>query len=187
MGIDKPNVRFVVHHDVSESLDAYYQEVGRAGRDGEPARAILFFSERDLNLHRFFAGGGKLRESEVRRVIGVLAAATAPLEVKAIATHAELTVAKVSRSLTRLEDQGLVEREASGEASLIGRVRDFSRHVSSAVSAQAAFGEANRQRIEEIRAYARSRDCRRAVLLSHFGEELGAPCSGCDNCDLRAS
>lgn len=58
MGIDKPNVRFVFHHDISESVDAYYQEIGRAGRDGEPARAILFYRPEDLGLRRFFAGSG---------------------------------------------------------------------------------------------------------------------------------
>ncbi|HEX2274313.1 MAG TPA: ATP-dependent DNA helicase RecQ [Acidimicrobiales bacterium] len=57
MGIDKPDVRFVHHLDVAESLDAYYQEIGRAGRDGEPARAVLFYRPEDLGVRRFFASG----------------------------------------------------------------------------------------------------------------------------------
>jgi ATP-dependent DNA helicase RecQ len=55
MGVDKPDVRFVFHHDVPGSVDAYYQEIGRAGRDGLPATAILFYRPEDLSLHRFFA------------------------------------------------------------------------------------------------------------------------------------
>lgn len=98
----------------SESLDAYYQEVGRAGRDGLPARAVLFFSERDLNLKRFFAGGHKLGSAELDRVLGALRTASETQTPASLMEQTGLTKAKVNRALTRLEDQGVIERDASG-------------------------------------------------------------------------
>ena len=58
MGVDKPNVRFVFHHDPSDSVDSYYQEIGRGGRDDDPAEATLFYRTENLGARRFFAGGG---------------------------------------------------------------------------------------------------------------------------------
>ncbi|HKY65081.1 MAG TPA: RecQ family ATP-dependent DNA helicase, partial [Acidimicrobiales bacterium] len=73
MGIDKPDVRFVLHADVPETVDAWYQQIGRAGRDGADARAVLFYRPEDLARNRFRAGGTAAAD----RAVAVLAALTA--------------------------------------------------------------------------------------------------------------
>jgi ATP-dependent DNA helicase RecQ len=68
MGIDKPDVRFVLHADVPESLDEYFQEVGRAGRDGQPARAVVFHRPEDIGRQRFFTSNGGHDEAHAQLV-----------------------------------------------------------------------------------------------------------------------
>ena len=73
MGIDKADVRWVFHSEISESLDSYYQEIGRAGRDGEPAQAVLFYRSEDLGLRRFFSAGGHVEVDEIAQVLDAVA------------------------------------------------------------------------------------------------------------------
>jgi ATP-dependent DNA helicase RecQ len=183
MGIDKPDVRFVIHFDVSDSMDSYYQELGRAGRDGGPARAILFYSDRDLNLRRFFAGSGKLDEAEIENLVTHLRKHQAPLASKELAEAIGISVSKVSRAVSRLEDQGVVGRDRKGKVRLLHRRADLGYTVSAAAEAQQAHRESNQARVEAISAYARLRSCRRHYLLAYFGDQLEGACSGCDNCD----
>src|SRR3954466_4644860 len=119
MGVDKPNVRFVFHHDVSESVDAYYQEMGRAGRDGEPARACLFWRPEDLGLRRFFTGG-QIEKDAIERVARLLVAANRPVDPADMLDGGKLSETKLVTAIHRLEDAGFVEEGGDGRVRATG-------------------------------------------------------------------
>lgn len=180
MGVDKPNVRFVLHHDVSESLDAYYQEIGRAGRDGQPARALLLFREEDVGIRRALSAGGKLRADEVEKIAAQLDRTDA-VDAESLGEELDLPAGRVRRALNRLEQVGAVEILATGEARPAPQM-DPAGAAERAVHEAEAHREYQRGRLDLMRDYALTRDCRRRYLLRYFGEAPGIPCGHCDNC-----
>ncbi|MCU1257376.1 MAG: ATP-dependent helicase, RecQ family [Bryobacterales bacterium] len=182
MGIDKPDIRFIFHYDIPHSVDSYYQEIGRAGRDGEPAEAVLFFRSEDLNIHKFFAGGGKLDVKKVERVAEALEAKDAPVSVKDLAAETDLSRAKVTKAVQRLEDAGAVRQSPEGIVAVAENAEELREAAQIAVGESEQRHQAELFRIERMRAYAELRECRRAYLLHYFGEEAPESCGNCDNC-----
>lgn len=182
MGVDKPNVRFVFHSDISDSIDSYYQEIGRAGRDGESAKALLFYNPEDLKLRRFFAGSGQIDVAQVEQVAQTIQEAEEPLAVKEVKQATQLSESKVSQAISRLEEVGVVEILPSGKVIAEDQPEDLASALEEAVTAQEQYQKMTRSRLEMMLNYAEVRDCRREFLLNYFGEQYEKPCDNCDNC-----
>ena len=179
MGIDKPDVRWVLHTDVPSSLDAYYQEFGRAGRDGGAAHARLLYRHADLAQARHLTVR-PISEKAVAAVAERLAGTTAATDPTALSKALQLNSRTVTLALARLVDVGAACWSADGNVRWSSEM--------GVPEAMAASGEetergqeVERSRVEMMRRYAETGGCRRSFLLTYFGQDYPGPCGACDN------
>jgi ATP-dependent DNA helicase RecQ len=185
MGIDKADVRFVYHYDVSDSLDSYYQEIGRSGRDGEKAEAVLFFRQEDMGIQKFHSAESKIEVAEVERVVDIIADQEGPVEPEEVSEQVNLPERKLNSVIRRLEDVGAVEVLATGEVQIADDV-DPDEAAQAAAEEQERRKEVKTERLRQMQEYADTSSCRREHLLRYFGDEFTGPCHNCDNCEAKA-
>lgn len=182
MGIDKADIRFVYHYDPPESLDSYYQEIGRAGRDGERSDAILFYRHQNIGAQSFKTGEGAIPPARLEALANRIAKESEPIAPVDIAGEIGLSQRRITTAIQRLEDAGAIRILAQGQVVAV-RNADLHEAVMKADREQNRRREAKRERLREMQDYAESAGCRRELLLQHLGDEFHGPCGFCDNCE----
>jgi ATP-dependent DNA helicase RecQ len=181
MGIDRPDVRLVLHYQLSGSLEAYYQEAGRAGRDGEFARCVALHGPKDVRVHAAFLTRTHPPAKTLRKMLiwlranlrGGVPSSTTPAEVEA-SLVGRMGGAEVQGALEALSRIGAVDME-EGFIKLMDPRPDLS-HLD-------ALREAARVQLEAVSRYAVGGRCRRRIVLEYFGEDgMDRRCGRCDWC-----
>src|SRR5215813_3512361 len=197
MGIDKPDIRFVVHYQMPGSIEAYYQEIGRAGRDGLPSTCVLLFNYADKNTHDFFIEGSYPEISTIKQVYDSLAATELrkiELSTPEIARRAgETNEMAVQSALYVLERAGHIQRTAPA-LNRGGRGTQQGRSIIMLDSVPATKlrvdpadvsrrGELERRKLRAMIDFCYTDYCYRAHILNYFGDrKSGRQCGTCGNC-----
>ncbi len=189
LGIDKPNIRFVVHYDLPGSVEAYTQEAGRAGRDGLPSRCILIYRTSDTRVQNYFLTGKYPGIEEVQRTFGtieVFASQADGVSMTDLRKILQLPLTKLKVILALLKKSGFIEASGKSAYSLTDAARK-NRHLVLSLANYETKKSYDQSKLAMMLQYAESPSCRRRFILNYFGEDFELPnCGRCDNCARAA-
>jgi ATP-dependent DNA helicase RecQ len=188
LGIDKPDIRYIVHYQAPASLEQYVQEAGRAGRDGNKANCILLYDPDDRGIHESLLAKSRVRPEQLYRLGTALAAwkgEDRTPDLDALALSAQLSSRVTEALLAVLEEAGLVSLADAGVIQIVAPAESIEEQSASLAGQFETLRTQDGRRLDRIGEYAGSQECRAVFLRRYFGEEDGTICGLCDICRGR--
>jgi ATP-dependent DNA helicase RecQ len=198
MGIDRPDLRFVAHFEIPGSIEAYYQEAGRAGRDGELAECELLFNYADTRVQEFFIDGSNPSVELLRRLYLLLChlanetgEVVVPIKDLAARLDSDNNDMAIRSALTILDRHSIIDRydiparRVRGIRLLQRDLRPLDLPID--VRGLQEKEKRDREKLKAVVAYAYGRECRQKMILRYFGDPELTNCGACDQCSTNRS